>query len=397
VFETTTPAVDRRLPRRLMRLTGTVAVIAATAALLGACGSDDDPTGGAGGGGGSGDAAETPSYYPADYADVIEGSKKEGGTLSIYSNTDQENWAPIFEAFQQQYPWVEKIGANNLDSDEVFQRYLSEVASSGSDADMLVTNAAQEWATFERDDADKLEPYESPELDKLPEFAQLLPGVYAMSTDVMTIAYNTALIEDEVTGFSSLAEIVSADPDKFKDKLTSRDVEGSFGFTVSNAFTTARPEAWSSLEQLLPLARPEDSSGTQIDKILAGEYAAGFLISSGPGYPAQDKSGGLFKLVYPDDGTVVLPRAIAISSTAPHPNTAKLFLDFVLSQAGQTAVAKGGLTSYREDAEAEDPSRTYAGLEEAVGKDNVIFVDYKEVPQDDVNAFISKWNGLLGR
>ena len=39
---------------------------------------------------------EFPSYYPSDYSDVIAASKKEGGTLVIYSNTDQENWAPIF-------------------------------------------------------------------------------------------------------------------------------------------------------------------------------------------------------------------------------------------------------------------------------------------------------------
>ncbi|MBC6470237.1 hypothetical protein HKK74_32810 [Actinomadura alba] len=35
--------------------------------------------------------------------------------MNIYSNTDQENWAPIFRDFQKKYPWVKKISANNLD------------------------------------------------------------------------------------------------------------------------------------------------------------------------------------------------------------------------------------------------------------------------------------------
>ncbi len=65
---------------------------------------------------------EAPDYYPAEYKDVIAASKNEGGTLTIYSNTDQENWAPIFRDFKKKYPWVGNISANNLDSDEVFQR-----------------------------------------------------------------------------------------------------------------------------------------------------------------------------------------------------------------------------------------------------------------------------------
>ena len=91
---------------------------------------------------------EAPSYYPADYSQIIEGSKAEGGELTIYSNTDQENWAPIFRDFQKKYPWVTKISANNLDSDEVFQRTLSEQATGSSPADVVVSNAAQAWADY---------------------------------------------------------------------------------------------------------------------------------------------------------------------------------------------------------------------------------------------------------
>src|SRR5690349_13752602 len=64
---------------------------------------------------------EVPDYYPDTYADeVIEASKDEGGELTIYSNTSEENWAPIFRDFQKKFPWIEKVSANDLDSDEVF-------------------------------------------------------------------------------------------------------------------------------------------------------------------------------------------------------------------------------------------------------------------------------------
>jgi iron(III) transport system substrate-binding protein len=340
---------------------------------------------------------EAPDYYPADYKDVIEASKKEGGTLTIYSNTDQENWDPIFRDFKKKYPWVQTIDANNLDSDEVFQRVLSEQATSGSPADVLVSNAAQAWADFAARPGTLLE-YKSPEVAKLsPSLATLMPNVYSMSEDPMSIVYNTSLVTDKPTGLKSLADIVAKDPGKFTGKITTRDVAGAFGFTVSHAFTEARPDSWSTLEKLLPLGKAESSSGTQLEKITAGEYLAGFFVSAGPAYPKVADSGGLLAQTFLDDGTVVLPRGIGIPAKAPHPATSKLFTDFVLSEEGQRAVAEGGLTSYREGIEATDGRHTYQELVKAVGQENVIGVPYVTVPEDQVDAFTKRWNGLLGR
>ena len=213
---------------------------------------------------------QAPDYYPADYATkVIDASKDEGGELTIYSNTAEENWAPIFRDFQKKYPWVEKLSANDLDSDEVFQKVLSEQSTGSSPVDMMVSNASAAWATF-LGRPDTLMDYESPELTELPDFAQLLPNVYAMSADPMTIAYNTALMEKAPTGIKSLADIAEADPDTYDGKITVRDPESSFGFTVTRAFTEANPDGWSDLERLLPMTKPETSSGTQLEARLGG-------------------------------------------------------------------------------------------------------------------------------
>ncbi len=339
--------------------------------------------------------AEVPDYYPADYQDIIDESKDEGGTLTIYSNTDQEAWDPIFRDFKKKYPWVTTINANNLDSDEVFQRQLAESASGSSTADLLVSNAAQAWAEF-AEDPERLLEYQSPELDKLPEFAEVLPSVYAVATDPIGLAYNSQLVTEAPTGVASLAELVEADPDKFADKITTRDVGGAFGFTVSHAFAEASDDAWTSLEAILPSARPESSSGSQAEKVLSGEYLAGFFISSSPGYNIEETSGGLFKFVLPDDGTVVLPRGAGIAADAPNPATAKLFIDFVLSEEGQNAVSEGGLTSYRDSVEPAEGRHTYKEVEDAVGEDKVILVDFTLVPEAEVTEFVDRWNGLLG-
>ena len=335
-----------------------------------------------------------PSYYPADYSKIVDASKAEGGKLTIYSNTDQENWAPILRDFKAKYPWTQ-VSADNLDSDEVFQRQLSEMATGKAPADMLVSNAVQAWASY-GSKADTLMAYDSPETKQLPDYAQLMPNVWAMSLDPVGIAYNSALMKEAPTSIAGLAKTVAADAAGYKNKITTRDVKGAWGFTVSHAFAERNTDAWAGLDEILPSARPESSSGTQKEKILSGEYVAGFFISSAVGYPAEKASGGLVKFVLPTDGTVVLGRGIGITPKAPHPATAKLFLDFVLSETGQNAVAEGGLSSYRDNVQLTEGRHTYQEVEKLAGKDGIIRVPYTVVPDADVTAFVSKWNAQLG-
>jgi len=362
-----------------------VLALALATSSLAACGGDEEPT-----------VAENeitvegvPDYYPDEYQDVIDASKEEGGELVIYSNTGEENWAPIFRDFQKKFPWVEKVSANDLDSDEVFQKILSEQATGSSPADLVVSNAAVGWADFAERDGVLLD-YESPEVAELPDFAQLLPNVFAMSTDPQTIAYNTELVPEAPTGIADLGEMAEADPDTFQDKITVRDPESSFGFTVTEAYTEGNPDGWDALETVLPFTRAETSSGTQMEKILAGEYVAGFLISGGPAFPVVAESDGLVETVYPDDGTVVLPRGIGIAADAPHPATSKLFIDFLMSEEGQFAVAEGGLSSYRDNVEGEG-LHTYQEVVDEVGEDGIIFVEYATRTDEQINTWLDRF------
>ncbi|MDT0569789.1 extracellular solute-binding protein [Streptomyces sp. DSM 3412] len=337
-------------------------------------------------------AGQVPDYYPADYADLIEAARKEGGKLTVYSNLGDENMAPIVRDFKKKYDFIKTVSVNELDSDELFQKTLSENAAGSSPADVLISSAATAWSDFSAREDTVLE-YKSPELKELGESAELLPSVYSLSQDPMTIAYNTSLMETPPTTLTDFAKIVTGDEAKYKNKVTVRDPEGSFGFTVTRALTEGNPEAWKDLEKILPLTRPETSSGTQLEKIVAGEYTAGFLISASPAYPVVEDSAGLVKIVFPKDGTVVLPRGMGIAAEAPHPATSKLFMDFALSEEGQRAVAEGGLASYRDGVKGEG-LHTYQEVVDAVGEENIIHVEYEAVSKDDSEAWLERFDGL---
>ncbi|KUO17172.1 extracellular solute-binding protein [Streptomyces dysideae] len=376
-------------PRPALRRSATALVLALAVGTLTACGGGDDAPAVAEN---KIAAGAVPDYYPGDYDALIEAAKKEGGKLTVYSNLGDENMAPVVRDFKKKYDFIDTVSISELDSDELFQKVLSENAAGKSPADVMISSAASAWANFSGRKDTVLE-YKSPELSELGDSAELLPSVYSMSQDPMTIAYNTTLMEKPPTGIADLAKIVSADEGKFKNKVTVRDPEGSFGFTVTRALTEGNPGAWDALETILPLARPETSSGTQLEKIVAGEYTAGFLISASPAYPVVEDSAGLVKIVFPKDGTVVLPRGIGIAAEAPHPATSKLFLDFALSEEGQRAVAEGGLASYREGVEGEG-LHTYQEVVDAVGEENIIHVDYKAVTKNDADAWLKRFDGL---
>ena len=378
--------------RRPVRRRPLAAAFAASLALgtLGACGGGDDTAPKVAENKIA--AGQVPDYYPADYADLIAAAEKEGGKLTVYSNLGDENMAPIVRDFKKKYDFIKTVSVNELDSDELFQKTLSENAAGSSPADVLISSAATAWADFSGRKNTVLE-YESPELKELGASAQLLPSVYSMSQDPMTIAYNTSLMETPPTTLTDFAEILTSDEDTYRNKVTVRDPEGSFGFTVTRALTEGNPESWKDLEKILPLTRPETSSGTQLEKIVAGEYTAGFLISASPAYPVVEDSAGLVKIVFPKDGTVVLPRGLGIAAEAPHPATSKLFLDFALSEEGQRAVAEGGLASYREGVKGEG-LHTYQEVVDAVGEENIIHVEYEPVGKDDAAAWQERFDGL---
>jgi iron(III) transport system substrate-binding protein len=82
-----------------------------------------------------------------------------------------------------------------------------------------------------------------------------------------------------------------------------------------------------------------------------GEFPVGLTFEQG----AFDflKSGAPVGIVYPSEGTTVIPDGSALVKNAPHPNAARLFLDFTVSKEGQELiVSKFGRRSVRKDVAA---------------------------------------------
>src|SRR3546814_12657672 len=77
-----------------------------------------------------------PDYYPADYQEMVEASKNESG-LIVYSIMAEYNWRPVVEDFNKLYPWI-KVSTLELNSNEVFTRYLDDKSTGARTTDMIV-------------------------------------------------------------------------------------------------------------------------------------------------------------------------------------------------------------------------------------------------------------------
>ncbi len=80
----------------------------------------------------------------------------------------------------------------------------------------------------------------------------------------------------------------------------------------------------------------------KIGKLISGEYAIAMFMTYGRVYQRATQYPDLdFGIAKPKEGVVLIGEHIGILAGAPHPNAAKLFLDFWLSEEGMTEYVRG--------------------------------------------------------
>jgi iron(III) transport system substrate-binding protein len=111
--------------------------------------------------------AQVPQGYPAEYAKVIEAAEREG-RLVVYSNTDSSAAGQLLRDFAQLYPRL-RVDYVDLNSGELYKRFLAEIAAGAATADLIWTSAMDGQVKLAAEG--KAATYASPELPSLPKWA----------------------------------------------------------------------------------------------------------------------------------------------------------------------------------------------------------------------------------
>jgi iron(III) transport system substrate-binding protein len=308
--------------------------------------------------------AQVPAGYPAAYGDTVAGAKKEGKVV-VYSTTDSAAAKFLIDDFKALYPGI-SVEYNDMNSTEVYNRFISEKAANAGSADVLWSSSMDLQIKLASEGGALA--YASPEVPHLPTWAVWKNEAYGTTYEPLAIVYNKRLLSgDEIPqSHADLLRVFTTKADKLKGKVTTYDIEKSgVGFMLITQDSKYNPQFWDMVKALGAVGpRVQSSAGTMMERISSGENLLGFNIFNS--YAAlRAKKDPSIGIVLPKDYTLVMSRVMFISKTAKNPNAAKLWLDYILSKRGQTIIAnQSELGSIRDDVEGE---MTVAGYTKQLG------------------------------
>jgi iron(III) transport system substrate-binding protein len=298
-------------------------------------------------------AQSTPEGYPANYKGVVADGTKEGKVV-VYSSTDAASAEPLLKGFRAAFPGVE-VEYNDLNTSEIYSRFISETAANAGSGDVLWSSAMDLQMKLVGDGYAL--GYKSPEAGKLPGWAVFKDLAYGTTLEPVVFAYNKRLLPaDQVPKtHDDFTRIVTSNKQKFAGKVTTYDPEKSgLGFLFVTQDAKLDKNFWDLAKALGGGAgRFYTSSGAMMEKISSGEHVLGYDMI-GSYVVLRKKKDTDLEMVFPQDYTLGFSRIAFIPKAAKHPNAAKLFLDYMLSQKGQTILAnEADLYAVREDVQGE--------------------------------------------
>lgn len=310
-------------PRKTRLITAMLGAVLAMS--LAACGSESSGTNGGGG------STAEPARSPSSSMTSLAAAAAKEGALTWYTTFADSDIQPVLAAFNKQYPAV-KVKYLRLSADKLPARISTEQKGGKYVADVVEGDSPQIAQLIK---AGALQPYDPPDNPPLPAGLKLPEGyqtvVYALTT---VIAYNPAALKQK--GMTA--------PTSWQD-LTKSEWKGQFSvdpYAVNwydGLVTSMGHDAALQLIKNLGKNSPRlvESHTQALTQVQSGEPVAA---ATAYAYKAAQ-----FKADSPDTidffNSNPLPTSlnlIDVVKNAPHPNAAKLFVDWVISQQGQKAI-----------------------------------------------------------
>ena len=196
----------------------------------------------------------------------------------------------------------------------------------GNDLDVMFGGGVDSIEVY----SDYLEPYVSPETERIPELYLSSDGIWTpFSVLPVVMIYNTKLIDDgAITAWRDLMR------PGYRGKIAFADPSVS-GSSFTALVTLLQALGGDPDEELLAFAEnlgglELDSSGDVLTAVANGSCWIGITLEE-TALKRRD-AGDSIELAYPEDGTSLVPDGTAIVRGARHPDNARRFIDFTVSR-----------------------------------------------------------------
>jgi iron(III) transport system substrate-binding protein len=283
-------------------------------------------------------------------ADLVAGAKKEG-RLVWYTTLNVQQAQVFLKQFELKYPFI-KTDVYRSVSNNILNRAIADSNAGKVAADVITMGGFQSYFLKKRG---LTAPYRSPETATIPaQFKDPEGHWVGFYQNTSVIAYNTRMVSDKAVP-RDYAQFLAP---QWKNKLGMDDSDEEW---FANQCKMMGDEACVDFLQRLMRQNPKIVRG---QSLIANLMAAGEFPVVVVAYPSEiellRQKGAPVDWVAPDPVlTKIYP--MAMTANAPHPNAAKLFIDFAFSREGQTVLKNFKRITVRPDVEP-DPPRLVRGL-----------------------------------
>jgi len=274
----------------------------------------------------------------AQSKEVLEGARKEG-QLVFYSGIPIPDAQAILSALEKKYPFI-KTTFYRATGPALVSRIQTEQRAGTHVWDVMNSTGFEPYVLLEQGYFAK---YESSERKHFPEGHKDNDGMWAtMYTTPMIVSYNSKLV--------SAADL----PKDYADLLNLK-WKGRLGMDSSDFEWYANlRKVWGAekAQKFLDGLKKQDVRLVQgralLTELLSGGEIA-MLVNNFLQNAIEAKRKGSPVEFLALDPVVSAAGLVGINRLAPHPNAAKLFVDFVLSREGQELIVKTDRSSVRKD------------------------------------------------
>ena len=268
---------------------------------------------------------------------MIEGAKQEGALSYLDTVLQPSTNDDLVAAFRKHYglPSSFKVNYALATTGNLVTRVEQEIGADRVTTD-VVAIASPTWV-FEQVAARNVMEYASPEYKNYSKvFAQGFgqDGYFAFNgAYVFVPMWNAEKLEFKGKSIKDVIGAVAA------GRISIGDVAKSTAYlaTFVGQRDVADEKFFKDLAAMKPsfLIRSEQIAA----RLVTGEDLMAFSGMPTRAYQYNQK-GAKLKFLLPEEGVVLLPQNLFILAKAPHPSSARLWLDFILSEQGQTILAK---------------------------------------------------------
>jgi iron(III) transport system substrate-binding protein len=268
--------------------------------------------------------------------ELIDAARKEG-KLVYYTANFAEVEQEVIKAFNKRFPEI-KVEMVRAPGGQLITRVKTEAAAGKLSADVVDHSDR----ALMSDLVDLFQDYAPPNgKDYLPE-SMISPKLWPRATLVWSIAYNSALLAKPPKSWMDLTR------PEYGNKQIGQVFAASGGTTWTRIMFERQvlgEDYWKRQAATNPILYPSGAPAS--DALVRGEVTIAPLLYNAV-YPKKH-DGAPVEIFFAPEGAPVNPYASGVPKTSAHPNAAKLFLNWCLSQEGQTFMIKelGNLTSLK--------------------------------------------------